>query len=108
MVVACIDYDKKFIKANRDNADALREYALSLVPDIYKHNGVLCANQIYYIYTVLLDNVDIDNEVRRTANNLVAGIRIAGYLDYFMPISEIEKFIDDDEVCKFYKEEKLK
>lgn len=107
MIVANLTVDRKFIKANRDNADVLRDYALSLVPDIYKHNGVICANQIYYIYTVLLDSVPIDNNVRRTANNLVSGIRIAGYLDYFTPISNVEKFIDDTEVCKYYKEELL-
>ena len=107
MIVCNTKYDSKVIRKYKDDANELRAYALSLVPDIYKHNGVMCSNQIYYIYTRLLEEVEITKEVRRAANSLVSDIRIAGYLDYFTSISDVERYVDENVIREIHnKEEK--
>lgn len=85
--------------------EAMHEYVLSIIPPIYRHNTSLVSNQKYYMNTVILKDESISVEKKISiSNTLMANVNVCGYLDTFISIQGVERFINNDKLMQLRKE----
>ncbi len=89
-----------------DDEEGMNEYVLSLIPKIYQHNTSLISNQKYYMNTIILKDktIPLDKKIA-ISNTLMHNVNVCGYLDTFISIQGVERFINNDKLIKLRKED---
>lgn len=106
MFVGSLKYDKEKVKSLNGDTGGMREYAKSLIPEELRHNDSLVANQLYYIYTDVAKDTSLSMEVRKElADTLMYRIKIVGYLNSFVPITDMIRFVNRNKLERLYKGE---
>lgn len=106
MLVGTKSFDVERVRELKDNADSLLSYVTSLVPDIYRHNTGIISNQRYYVNFSILQEKSIPIEEKTEISRiLVDGIHTVGYLDSFVPVGDIERFVNNDTLLRYREKE---
>lgn len=103
MIICNQNFDmNKVISLDGDNK-GMREYAISLMPERYRHNTALVSNQLYYMNTVVLKSKEITQEKKNSlSDTLVDGIQVCGYIDQIISIQGLERMVNEKKLYKFY------
>lgn len=98
-----IDIDKCF--ELKSDADKLHEYVMSIIPDKYKHVSAIIGNQKYYINCMMFKSrFHSIEEKRELSNTLMIHSKVAGVMNTFVTVSELEVLVDRDMVEEYRKE----
>ena len=107
MLVPLEEVNLQEIYKRMTNKSELDEYVQSLIPQRYRHNFNLLANQKYYIsYLVYKDNTLAIEQKRKLAEVLIKGVRTVGILGEFVFLKDLERCIDFKKVNKLIEENK--
>ena len=101
-----VDIDK--VISLKDNPDALVEYVESILPPNYKKHETLTSNQKYYVVSKVLDTALSKEEKKAISDILLRKIKTVGYIDSFIELSEIERFVDRNRLNEMIRKGLLK
>ncbi len=105
MIVATLDFEMSKILANKDNPEELISYVESLVPKQFRHLDAIISNQRYYINFAVLQSGIVMEDKTAISKILVDGIHVVGYLDEFIAIDEIVRYVSMTMVNKYHEKE---
>ena len=107
MIIITKSYDVKKVYEARGNYEQMREYVLTLIPDVYKHSDSIFYNQCYYIYTDIMQNSTYSFDIKKEiADTLMRKIHVVGYLDDFIEMSVVERFVNFEKL-NMYREDDI-
>lgn len=107
MIVATDAFDMQKVKSLIKSGGDLCEYAMSLVPDRYKHVDGIYHNTRYFLNLNILKATDISLEDKTAASaSLTAGLHVVGYMDDYITCGEMERHINMKKVNKYFEGDK--
>lgn len=104
MLIATKNFDKEKVYSLRNDTAGMRDYVKSLIPDVYKHSDSIFNNQLYFIYVSMLGDSTYSMEDRQLiANALMKKVKVTGYINQFLTVGELERFVNPKRLDALYK-----
>lgn len=108
MIIATKEIDIQKVMNIYSDRDTLNSYVESLIPEKYKHLSSIYSNQKFYINFKILENKEISmNDKIDVSRALVEDLHVVGFTDSYIPIDEVERFINHKQVSKYNERNKI-
>lgn len=100
MIIGSANLDHKFLLQNYGEADKIRAYAYSLVPEEFQHCTAIKHNQLYFIVMSIrkIESIKDFKLMNKTITELLSTIRVTGYMDEIIEVSSIYNLINMNKV----------
>lgn len=107
MIVAVRGFDFDTVHKIITSDGDICKYIDDLIPPTYKHCDAIRYNTRYYLYTLAMSSEQFTLYEKGWLNQkLTKDLHVVGYIDEYIPVDILERYINMKKVDNYYKGEK--